>query len=232
MPPKCGRSAFLSFFSWGHGYGWTAGPLRCRRNPNTTWPCARGLVPGASWHLPGPRRARGGVLWRRLARWCSVPKHGYHVSVFPPVWRRVSCIREHTFGCCNSDCLRRWPLVPCVPEAGCRCWNSGTKLYQESSYILGVEGGLDAACCQCTTVGGQSGPAKGTPHAPASGVAAGSSAESAEWSPECGTAALEVEKRDAKPSGVVPPFGQERPYIQEWIENAFIPFSQEEEEEK
>jgi hypothetical protein len=41
-----------------------------------------------------------------------------------------------------------------------------------------------------------------------------------------------VEKRDAKPSGVVPPFGQERPYIQEWIENAFIPFSQEEEEEK
>lgn len=41
-----------------------------------------------------------------------------------------------TFGCWRSDCLRRWPAAALWPEGWRGCWNSGTKLYQESSYIF------------------------------------------------------------------------------------------------
>lgn len=189
MRPMFGRAAFLSFFSWAHG--WPAGPLRCRRNPNTTWPCARGLVPGESLHLPGPQRARGGVRRCRLARRCSVPKHVLSVSLllsFSPFPSK----KTPTFGCCNSDCLRRWPLAPCVPEAGCRCWNSGTKLYQGSSYIFrgrgrfGLGRAVNAQSCWWA-IGSRLKHTSTRWHRLASGVAAGSSAESAEWSPKCGT---------------------------------------------
>jgi hypothetical protein len=82
--------------------------------------------------LFGGRGPSAHVLAARAGRcWLGPRLHGAE-HTGRASWQR------RTLGCCNSDCLRRWPgALLWAPGAGCRCCNSGTKLYQESSYILG-----------------------------------------------------------------------------------------------